>query len=604
MRTSRTAIGAGPAAPDPLLRERLSVFTRQVPLACIGHLVLGGLTTLVLWGTIEAPLLAGWYACVAAIAAARWRDWRRELPADGPALKRFEWKVTALAGAAGAVWGIAGLFFFPADDPTRQLFLALVIIGLAGGAIPSLSAVFSAAAAFLVAELAPLAARFAIDAAAAPGPASLASHVTALMVVVFILAGLALSRAAHMTLHARLGAHVESRRLAGELAEARGLLQATLDNVEQGIMMITPDRGVPVCNRRVQDLLGLPAELMERQPTFDEIVEHQWRAGEFEGVAPTLTDAFKVGTLMEPPPVYERRRPNGMLLEVRTTVLPDGAAVRSFTDVTALREREEALMRAEEANARARAAEETSRLKSQFIANMSHELRTPLNAILGFSDILSGELYGPLGDARYRDYVDDIRTSGRHLLAVVSDILDLAKIEAGYMELSSQLLEPAEITSECLRVIAPRADISRVELSFERRAPEEALMRGDPLRLRQVLLNLLSNGVKFTPEGGKVSLSLDTERAEDDAEWLVLSVTDTGVGMSPAALEIALQPFRQVDGSLARRHDGTGLGLPLAKRLVELMNGRFEISSAEGKGTKARVLLPSTRLELETAVAA
>jgi signal transduction histidine kinase len=601
MGKARVALGifAHARADEALTRERLAAFARQIPLACAGHVVLAGLTTWVFWDFVAASALLAWLACVVLVAALRLRDRRPPRATCQGAIWRAEARITALAGAAGGIWGFAGLFFFPADDHTGQAFLTLAMIGLAGGAIPALSAVFWASAAFLIAELTPLAIRFAIH---ADGTA--ATTAPAIMIAVFIVAGLALSRAAHKTLRARLGAHVESKRLAGELAKARGSLQATLDSVEQGIMMITPDRGVPVCNRRVLDLLGLPAALMDRQPTFDEIVEHQWRAGEFTGVASTLADAFKVGMLTQAPAVYERRRPNGMLLEVRTTLLPDGAAVRSFTDVTTRREREEALMRAEEANARARAAEETSRLKSQFIANMSHELRTPLNAILGFSDILSGELYGPLGDPRYRDYVDDIRTSGRHLLAVVSDILDLAKIEAGYMELSSQLLEPQEITSESLRVVAPRADISRVELCFERRAPEEALMRGDPVRLRQVLLNLLSNAVKFTPEGGKVTLALDTERGEDDAEWLVLSVTDTGVGMSPAALEIALQPFRQVDGSLARRHDGTGLGLPLAKRLVELMDGRFEISSVEGEGTSTRVLLPATRLELETAVAA
>lgn len=236
-------------------------------------------------------------------------------------------------------------------------------------------------------------------------------------------------------------------------------------------------------------------------------------------------------------------------------------------------------------------AEAANKAKSAFLANMSHELRTPLNAVLGFTEILRDELFGPLGDPRYREYVVDINASGRHLLNVINAILDLTKIEAGHGELEEEEIDIGEVMAICARLVG---DTSRSRgIDFQLSPPaERALVRADPTRLKQILLNLLSNALKFTQEGGLVTLSA---KRNDEGGYLIL-VSDTGIGMSPADLVKVLQPFEQVDTSLSRRYEGTGLGLTLTKSLVELHDGTLILDSAPGRGTTVTVCLPAWRV--------
>jgi two-component system cell cycle sensor histidine kinase PleC len=235
------------------------------------------------------------------------------------------------------------------------------------------------------------------------------------------------------------------------------------------------------------------------------------------------------------------------------------------------------------------AAEELSRVKSQFLANMSHELRTPLNAIIGFSEVIRDARMGPV-DARYRDYARDIHNSGDHLLRLINDVLDLAKVEAGRLELHEEPLDLCKLFLDCNRLIADRLVAGRLEFaSTLPGAPPQVV--GDELRLKQILLNLLSNAIKFTPPGGRIRLS-----AAVIAEGLAIAVADTGIGMEPNEIAIALEPFRQVDGAFARRFEGTGLGLPLAERLAELHGGRLAITSTKGSGTVATLYLPARRV--------
>jgi signal transduction histidine kinase len=234
-------------------------------------------------------------------------------------------------------------------------------------------------------------------------------------------------------------------------------------------------------------------------------------------------------------------------------------------------------------------AEAASQTKSEFLANMSHELRTPLNAIIGFSDVLQRAYYGPLTD-KQREYIEDIRSSGKHLLGVISDILDMSKIETGELELRESEVDVVELLQSCLPVIHDRARESGVDLHAE--LPSRALpVRVDETRFRQIVLNLLSNAVKFTATGG--SIRIDTARHEGGLD---LTIKDTGIGMSADDIALALQPFRQVDSSLARRYEGTGLGLPLAKELVRLHQGDLLIDSAPGVGTSITIRLPASRV--------
>ena len=252
--------------------------------------------------------------------------------------------------------------------------------------------------------------------------------------------------------------------------------------------------------------------------------------------------------------------------------------------VRLLQAREEQLSRALSAETRANTA------KSDFLALMSHELRTPLNAIIGFSEVLGTEMFGPLGHARYREYANDVHGAGKHLLALINDILDLSKAAAGKFELACEEISPADVINECLRLTRGKAHEGGLRMTCEM-GPCLPNLMVDRLRFKQVLLNLCSNAVKFTPPGGSVHV---TARQSEDGGF-VLAVRDTGIGMSPEQIPVALEPFRQVASPFARNAEGTGLGLALVKSLIECHDGKLEIESALHRGTTVSLILPPER---------
>ncbi len=236
-------------------------------------------------------------------------------------------------------------------------------------------------------------------------------------------------------------------------------------------------------------------------------------------------------------------------------------------------------------------AEEASRTKTRFLANMSHELRTPLNAILGFSGAMNEKVFGPLGNDKYEGYVGNIMESGRHLLELIEDVLDMSKIEAMAMNLNEQSITIPKAVTTSINFIIPLADEKGITVKS---AINDALpeIMADPLRVRQILINLLSNAVKFTPDGGKVTV----EAGLDDNGRMVLSVTDTGIGMAADDIPEALSEFGQLDSNLAEDGQGTGLGLPLSQRLMHLHGGSLVIKSREGEGTRVDVIFPKSRV--------
>jgi len=245
-----------------------------------------------------------------------------------------------------------------------------------------------------------------------------------------------------------------------------------------------------------------------------------------------------------------------------------------------------------------RQADKANKSKSEFLANMSHELRTPLNAIIGFSDILQKELFGPLGDQRYSEYVVDINNSGTHLLDIINDILNLAKVQAGKLEPQIEECNLAEPLGDCLRMCRTRAESGGVRLTLGDVTPNSYALV-DRRLIFQAVLNLVTNAVKFTPPGGSVTLSLlatQTYGAE-------IRVTDTGIGIAPEDLSRVLIPFEQVESALVRKNSGTGLGLPYAKELTELHDGTLRITSELNKGTTVTITLPPERMVARPAAA-
>jgi signal transduction histidine kinase len=234
-------------------------------------------------------------------------------------------------------------------------------------------------------------------------------------------------------------------------------------------------------------------------------------------------------------------------------------------------------------------AEGANRAKSEFLAAISHELRTPLNAIIGFSEIMKGSMFGPLGNERYTAYAADINNSGTLLLAVINDILDMVKLADGRHQLNVQNVDAERLLRGCVAAYCEQAQGRNVRLSLDLPGQLLPMLSGDSPKLRQALSCLISNAIKFTPAGGTV-----TVRAlwDDDANGLGIDIIDSGEGMTPEELEMARQPFRQADNSLARRHEGVGLGLPLARGMIELHGGRMTLTSEKGVGTQARLFLP------------
>jgi signal transduction histidine kinase len=377
----------------------------------------------------------------------------------------------------------------------------------------------------------------------------------------------------------------ERKRRENELAEQSALLAATLDNMDQGLIVIDADSRAKLWNNRFIDMFNLPPDVVRLGRPFVEILRYFI---ESSGTPPERVEAELAKRLEElherPARLLDRHRPDGRVIERRRRVMPRGGSVITYGDVTERKRAETDLRRAKEE------AEIASRSKTEFLANMSHELRTPLNAIIGFSDILTREIFGPLGEGRYADYARDIRDSGQHLLSLINDVLDIAKIEFNKVELAEEPVDVRGIVASCVRLVRDRAHAGEVHI-VEALPSSLPGLRGDNRRLKQILLNLLSNAVKFTAPGGKVEIGA----AADDGGFR-FTVTDNGIGIKAADIETAMAPFGQIDSRLARRYQGTGLGLPLARSMVELHGGQLEIESMPGVGTTVTVWLPPGRI--------
>ena len=376
------------------------------------------------------------------------------------------------------------------------------------------------------------------------------------------------------------------------LRQSQQRYRSIIGALGDGVLFIDADGNIVECNGRAEEILGrgideLRGRNIGSQPI--QIIRENGVPFPQDELPPAVS--LRTG---EPctGAVFGVRQPGKRAIWVTANCQPlfhpgetrPYSVVCSLVDITDHRNTELALRRAKDE------AEAANRTKSAFLANMSHELRTPLNAVIGFAEIMRDELLGPLGADHYRDYAADIHQSGKHLLDLINDILDLSKIEAGRLELHEEDCDVPELLASSLRLMNERAHASdlRIEQRFPDRLP---LLRADARSLKQILLNLVSNAIKFTPSGGRIVIGASVD---DDA--FRLTVEDTGIGMTAEGLKKALEAFGQIDSSLSRKYEGTGLGLPLTRALTELHGGRLEFRSALGEGTSVTSVFPRQRI--------
>ena len=371
--------------------------------------------------------------------------------------------------------------------------------------------------------------------------------------------------------------------MARETAMRRSAESRLIDALEtsnEGVMLVGPDGQIALANSSLRRYFPELDGILVAGTPFETAlgaIQAQLAPGPLEGIDMSGHAELQLAS--------------GLWLRLTGTATSEGGTIIFFSDFTVIKEREESLRKAMQQ------AEAANAAKTRFLANMSHELRTPLNAIIGFSEIINGQLFGEIQNDKYLDYSGDILRSGRHLLAVINDVLDLVKSESGRMSFRTQELDMREVLEDCAAMMREQCAAAQLTLVVEG-LDGPLPVSGDAAKLRQIFLNLLSNAAKFTDKGGTVSL---TARETDDG--LAVTVGDTGIGMSPEDVEIALQPFGQVDNRLERRYEGTGLGLPLTKSLAELHGAGLAIASERGKGTRVTVTFPrNAPLELAVAI--
>jgi signal transduction histidine kinase len=366
------------------------------------------------------------------------------------------------------------------------------------------------------------------------------------------------------------------------LATECALLRNTIESIGDGLAAFDQSGQLVLWNDRFLEMLDLPRG-QRNVPSLREILMRQALRGDFGAGEPTgqvqaRADAF----FRDGAAALDRFNVAGRTLQMQRRPILGGVVVALYSDITDRKAAEEKLTQAWAE------AELGNRAKSEFLANMSHELRTPLNAIIGFSEVISSQILGPVNDAKHLEYIRDIHASGMHLLAIVNDVLDMSKIEAGKLELRRVPVDIGPVIAESVRMVRERADSRGIRLTIDR-GVEDLVVAADERAIRQITLNLLSNAVKFSHDKGEIAIH---GKIENDGSFL-LEIEDCGIGMTSEGIQRALQPFGQANSAASRTQSGTGLGLPITKGLVEAHGGDFTIDSSPGWGTVVRVFLPA-----------
>ncbi len=399
----------------------------------------------------------------------------------------------------------------------------------------------------------------------------------------------------------------ELKRTQSQNQTAFGRLLDAIDTVSEAFALWDSDRRLVMCNRKFQEFHKLPDEAVEPGTSYDDLVE----AANYP--------AFDNGLLSRPQSdneacTYEAKLARGRWLHINERRTTDGGFVSIGTDISAVKRSEQRLTDREKQlkatvqdlrNSRRQLerqaqqlvelaekymtektrAESANRAKSEFLANISHELRTPLNAVIGFSEVMKHALFGPIGNRKYAEYCSDIHASGKYLLEVINDILDMSKIEAGRVNLTLETVALDDIIEESMRIVSPVAEDRGIEIVREGLADTD--MQADKRALKQIVINLVSNAIKFTPEGGRVIVRLTRSHG-----LIRLNISDNGVGIPKSDLAKLGRPFEQVENQFTKSHKGSGLGLAISRSLVELHGGDLLIRSKVGEGTVVTCRFP------------
>jgi PAS domain S-box-containing protein len=364
-------------------------------------------------------------------------------------------------------------------------------------------------------------------------------------------------------------------------------LKDAVESSSEGFVVYDADDRLVHCNRNWMEIYGYTDDKVRPGIRYEDLVRLDIELG---AIAADDDGDDYVRQRM----AYRRRfegsfdiqLKNERWISIRERQTSDGGIVGVQTDITERKEAEAIVRAAKEE------AELASRSKSEFLANMSHELRTPLNAIIGFAQVIEAETFGPVGAQKYLDYARDISASGQHLLDLINGILDLSKIESGRIKVHDEDVDLQETIDACVSLMAERARTADIDILTKVPDAPKLGLRVDRRMLRQILINLLSNAVKFTPPGGRITVSF----ASSHMAGLVIRIRDTGIGIAAEDVPAAFSRFGQIDSQLARKYEGTGLGLPLSKSFAELLGGSLELLSEVGVGTTVMVRFPPERV--------
>ena len=375
----------------------------------------------------------------------------------------------------------------------------------------------------------------------------------------------------------------ELKRREQEATHAEEMLLDAIESISEGFILFDADRRMLMCNSKYKDYYPALDDVLMPGVSFAELVDAMIASEGIE-ISESSPGAWKAQRLKQfktGKGVHQQHLSDGRWVQVVERPTKSGGVVGIRTEITdivnAERESRRALEDAERAN----------KAKSEFLGNMSHELRTPLNAIIGFSSVISNQLYGPVDNASYLEYAGDIQKSGEHLLTLIGDLLDISRIEAGEVSMARGKLDVGHAVRDCVRMVERQCNEKYIHLNIQIKDDLPALF-ADARHFRQILINIVANAIKFTPPHGTISINADLVSNRVAS----IRISDSGVGISVENLDLVLEPFGQVADTLTRNHDGVGLGLPIVKSLVELHNGTLSLKSEVGKGTVVELQMP------------